>query len=746
MRTQMNGHGTFVGALIISACVGMFLLGGYDMGNAGIPYIDSEETNSCEAKSAELKPLVVWHANANRGKTWEKAGPEGGLSFSGKGRHGEGAALKLTFMGQGLRLGGLNWKGWQSEQGGDDVSHYSALAFYIRQTTSVSNADLIVTLADSEQRDHNGPSSAEVSVRNVGGIDKIDGEWRRVVLPLRNFLLSRSLNLKKVWGINFANKGEEKHEFLIDQIEFTNEEPPLPRFPSGKAYHAKASVSLDGSTHTISEAIYGVVDMPLAKQKYYGIAMSRWGGNTTSRYNWKINADNGAADWFWKNRGSPICDPLEAGFLKKLDDNYREGIGGYLTVPMLGKVAKDHSSYSYSVKKFGEQQSTEPGHPDVGNGKDRLGRTIWGANWRDTSIEVGPDFVAEAVRIAVDKLDRSKRIWVLDNEVMLWHKTHFDVRNTPVGYDEFWELTVRYAEAIRKVDPKAKIAGFCSWGWVDLFYSALDEGADSYRTAPDRQKHGGEPLAVWYLKKCAEYKAKNGKPLIDIFDIHWYPQKDFKDHDPYLDTGMNLELNQRRLRSTRDLWDAQYEPETWTKHACGGGAVKLIPRVKEWIEKYNPGMELCLGEYNFGGADNITGALAQADVFGVLAREKVDYAFHWKGAEGSQEAAWKIYRNYDGQGGRFGEIYLPSQSYSPDLGVYAAKRMKDQALTIVLVNRNLGGACELDLSFSGATGKAKIYQFDQANRFETISLGKVTGGVKLTLPAASASILVIEKE
>jgi hypothetical protein len=251
---------------------------------------------------------------------------------------------------------------------------------------------------------------------------------------------------------------------------------------------------------------------------------------------------------------------------------------------------------------------------------------------------------------------------------------------------------------------------------------------------------------VWYLKKCAEYKAKNGKPLIDIFDIHWYPQKDFKDHDPYLDTGMNLELNQRRLRSTRDLWDAQYEPETWTKHACGGGAVKLIPRVKEWIEKYNPGMELCLGEYNFGGADNITGALAQADVFGVLAREKVDYAFHWKGAEGSQEAAWKIYRNYDGQGGRFGEIYLPSQSYSPDLGVYAAKRMKDQALTIVLVNRNLGGACELDLSFSGATGKAKIYQFDQANRFETISLGKVTGGVKLTLPAASASILVIEKE
>ncbi len=740
----MNGHGTFIGALIVSACVGMFFLGGYELGSA--PQTDSTLTPTSEAKSGDLKAMVVWHSNKNRGKTWEKAGKGGGLEFSGKGRFGDGNALKLTFTAEGQRLGGLNWKGWQADQGGDDVSQYSAISFYICQTTKAPNADLLITLADSEQRDSNGPSSAEVSVRNVGGVEKIDGEWRRVVLPLRNFLLSKSLNLKKVWGINFANKGDEKHEFLIDQIEFTNEDPPLPRFPSTRSFEATASVNIKGSTHTISEHIYGVVEMSLAKQKYYGISMSRWGGNTTSRYNWKINADNGAADWFWKNRGSAIRNPLEAGFLKKLDDNYREGIGGYLTVPMLGKVAKDHSSYSYSVKKHGDQQATEPGHSDVGNGKDKHGRTLLGADWRDTSIDVGPDFVADAVRVAVDKLDRSKRIWVLDNEAMLWHKTHFDVRSEPLGYDEFWELTVKYAEAIRKADPNAKIAGFCSWGWVDLFYSAADEGTDSYRSSPDRQKHGGEPLAVWYLKKCAEYKAKHGKPLIDIFDIHWYPQKDFKDHDPYLSTGMDMELNKRRMRSTRDLWDTNYEPETWTKNACGGGAVKLIPRVKEWIEKYNPSMELCLGEYNFGGSDNVTGALSQADVFGILAREKVEYAFHWKGAEGSQEAAWKLYRNYDGNGNRFGDISLETKSHSQDVGVYAAKRTKDNAVTVVLVNRNLGGSCDLELSLAGVTGKAKIFQFDQANRVEEKTVGKVDGSVKLTLPAASASILVIEKE
>ena len=51
---------------------------------------------------------------------------------------------------------------------------------------------------------------------------------------------------------------------------------------------------------------------------------------------------------------------------------------------------------------------------------------------------------------------------------MLWHQTHRDVRSQPLGYDELWERTVAYAEAIKKADPGSKVAGFCSWGWTDL--------------------------------------------------------------------------------------------------------------------------------------------------------------------------------------------------------------------------------------------------------------------------------------
>ena len=49
--------------------------------------------------------------------------------------------------------------------------------------------------------------------------------------------------------------------------------------------------------HRISDGIYGVCDLPDQSLREFGIPITRWGGNTSSRYNWKINADNGANDW-----------------------------------------------------------------------------------------------------------------------------------------------------------------------------------------------------------------------------------------------------------------------------------------------------------------------------------------------------------------------------------------------------------------------------------------------------------------
>ena len=83
------------------------------------------------------------------------------------------------------------------------------------------------------------------------------------------------------------------------------------RFPEKPSYEATARLDLGQPGHRISDAIYGVCELPDEKLSEYGIGITRWGGNTSSRYNWKINADNGANDWYFKNRGTPMASRLK---------------------------------------------------------------------------------------------------------------------------------------------------------------------------------------------------------------------------------------------------------------------------------------------------------------------------------------------------------------------------------------------------------------------------------------------------
>jgi hypothetical protein len=338
-----------------------------------------------------------------------------------------------------------------------------------------------------------------------------------------------------------------------------------------------------------------------------------------------------------------------------------------------------------------------------------------------------------------------RQYYALDNEPMLWHSKHHDVRKKPLGRDELWERTVQYAEAIRSADPNAKIAGFCSWGWKDLYTSAAEDAGEVTSVAdPDRTL----ALAEWFIKKCGDYKRRQGKSLVDVFDFHWYPEAKVDDRRLHEDGGVELAFNQLRLRTTRDLWDPAYRPESWIGHTNGGNATMVVRRIRGWIEKHNPGMEVSLGEYDFGGGDNISGGLAQADVFGILARERVDLAFLWVTPRGSQDMAWKLFRNYDRAGGRFGDRYLPCESKDHDLGVYAAKRSSDGATTIAVINKDLGGECTVTLKVEGLKGQMRVYRFDQESGSDIVeaveSAAEVDGRITLSVPAASGSMIVVK--
>ena len=79
--------------------------------------------------------------------------------------------------------------------------------------------------------------------------------------------------------------------------------------------------------------------------------------------------------------------------------------------------------------------------------------------------------------------------------------------------------------------------------------------------------------------------------------------------------------------------------------------------MREKIAAQYPGTRLAITEYNYGGGEHISGAIAQADVLGIFGREQVFAAALWDLGGGSRfiDAAFAAYCNYDGALGRFGD-------------------------------------------------------------------------------------------
>ncbi len=171
--------------------------------------------------------------------------------------------------------------------------------------------------------------------------------------------------------------------------------------------------------------------------------------------------------------------------------------------------------------------------------------------------------------------------------------------------------------------------------------------------------------------------------------------------------------------------------------------------MQAWVDSSYPGTRLALTEYNWGALGYLNGALAQADLLGIFGREGLDLATLWgpPAADEPGAFAFRIYRNYDGAGSRFGETSVSAASTDQDrLAVYAAQRA-DGAVTAVIINKT--GApltSEVTLSNVPAAPAAQVYRYsasalDAIVRQPNQPLGP--GGCTATFPAESITLFVI---
>ena len=431
------------------------------------------------------------------------------------------------------------------------------------------------------------------------------------------------------------------------------------------------------NSQPISSLIYGVGGAGGSPWST-GTTARRWGGNPTTRYNWQLNTWNLTKDWFFKNVGDP-----NGRYEVFLEENRQHGVKTAMTVPTLGWVAKDATSYSFPASVFGQQQAMAPDAPDAGNGVGRDNKDLAPGPPTQTSVRSTPESIEQWVHQIRERDGTGGRrvdAYILDNEPMLWNSTHRDVHPDPATYDELLEKTIAYASAIRRADPEAKISGPAEWGWLAYQYSAKDV-AVGIQLRPDRRVHGDEPLIPWYLRRIAEYEARNKVKLLDIVDVHFYPM------GPGLGIGTGGKTDSAaaalRIRSTRSLWDPDYVDESWINDR-----MRVIPRLKEWIAQNHPGLGVSIGEWNFGGESHQSGGLATAEVLGRFGTEGLTSAYYWTSPAESSPAFWafRAFRNFDGAGGRFLDWIVPAKSDAALSSLFGSRDADGTHVVAVLLN------------------------------------------------------------
>jgi len=627
-----------------------------------------------------------------------------------------------------------------------DLSGYDTLRFWIRGSSG--NQQLAVIA--------NGNNTFAVTAQA--------NTWKQVDIALS--ALGGPASLTALYWQDTT--GGAQATFYLDDIQLINTGLPTPiptntPTPVPPGVGPALSVNAQAGVHAISPDIYGMnfTDEDLAAELH--LPVRRWGGNSTSRYNWQSDFSNTGNDWYFENipqGGNVATLPNGSAADLFVEQDRRTGTKTIMTVPLIGWVAKSSSprehpyACGFKVSVYGTQISppdrpwvaaVDPWDPDCGTGVKANG-DITGNNPLDTSAAISPTFVANWVSHLIGRYGTAAnggvKFYNLDNEPMLWNSTHRDVHPQKTSYDEMRDQTYAYAAAIKTTDPSAQTLGPVEWGWCGYFYSQVD----GCSIGSDYTSHGNTPFVVWYLQQMRTYEQSHGVRILDYLDEHFYPQANGVSLSP----AGNAATQALRLRSTRSLWDPTYIDESWISDG-GGVAVQMIPRMKAWVTNNYSNTKLAITEYNWGALDHINGAVAQADVLGIFGREGLDLATLWGPPASSEPGAYafRMYLNYDGQHHTFGETSVQATSADQDrLAIYAAKRGADNGLTVMVINKSLTQTLNSTVSLSGAgvVTRTAVYRYSAANLNAIVRQADQTiaaNSFAASFPAESITLFVI---
>jgi hypothetical protein len=206
----------------------------------------------------------------------------------------------------------------------------------------------------------------------------------------------------------------------------------------------------------------------------------------------------------------------------------------------------------------------------------------------------------------------------------------------------------------------------------------------------DKALNQGADFLPWFLEQVRQHDERTGMRTLDVLDVHYHPED-------YPDTRLGL------------------------------------------------------SEWTWGADMTMNGALAVADVLGILGREQVYYAAYRAGPPPYSPAyySFKMYTNFDDHGSQFGDLSVWSQS--DDIDVIASHAALDSAtgsLHLMLINKQPEAAQTVSIDLRAFTPGSQVEQYRLVEATPP-GIGYATidwvGPLHLVdLPAYSITLLVFE--
>jgi fibronectin type 3 domain-containing protein len=506
-------------------------------------------------------------------------------------------------------------------------------------------------------------------------------------------------------------------------------------------------------TKPISPYVYGI-------NFYSGITgapplltFDRAGGNRWTAYNWETNASNAGSDYIYNNDNYLSSSSVPAEAVRTfIAGDQSKGVASLVTFQLQGLVSADES---------GPVSVANP--PDLTRFKTVIDKksTVSNVPFTITPPTTDANVYMDEFVWALDQKFLGMGIFSaspthptfisLDNEPELWNSTHLEVQGpTAVTSDDYISKTINLAKALKDQFPNVVIFGPVHYGFQGIYNWQGELGATPSGTNwfPDK-----------YLQALKTASTTYGKPLVDVYDFHWYVEEYDSNGTRILDlTSATLSDAQVQLivQSPRALWDPTFtdtgNSNPWIYQELGSTPINLLGRLAAKINAENPGMKISITEYENGGWNHIAGTIAQADNLGIFGSQGLFAASFWppNGTYSYALAGFRAYRGFDDANASFGDTSLKATSSKvQNVVVYASTDSTTPGRTVfVAINRSTSAQVT---AINGATlsGTAHLYQITAAsaqgqNPVAPVAIGTMAvsgSSMTITLPALSVTTI-----